>query len=145
MPSSAWATPGSPACFCDLLDHAVARSATVPGRRGFMKARSILLSLMLGIGTACGSSEPAQPPPPTDPAAVGPKRVGTPAGAQAGDYLKARFEAAGLADVRFESFQLPRYDVTAKALALSVDGGPATTPAVDVFEASGTRRRPQSV
>ncbi len=93
----------------------------------------------------CGSDAPSAPPV-TTPAALmdtlvaladfGNKRVGTEAGARAADYIKARFEAAGLQDIRFESFQFPRHDVDSKSMTVSIDRGVATPMVIDVLEAS---------
>jgi hypothetical protein len=55
-------------------------------------------------------------------AALGEKRVGTPAGRAAAEYLRARFEAAGLAAVRFEEFHFPQHEVLASTLELAIDG-----------------------
>jgi aminopeptidase YwaD len=97
------------------------------------------LALLLG----CGSHQP--PPPPTDPAALmhtlealagfGQKRVGTPGGQQAGEYVSSRMTMAGLQDVHYESFQFPRYDVQSGTLTVTIAGTQAPM-GFDVFEAS---------
>jgi aminopeptidase YwaD len=71
-----------------------------------------------------------------DLAGFGEKRVGTPGGAKAGDYVKQRLQQAGLPDVREEPFDFPRYDLTSSSFALTVDGQ-ALAIGHDVFEAAG--------
>lgn len=95
---------------------------------------------------ACGGGGGETVPPPTDPqallgtlealAAMGEKAAGTPAGAQAADYIAERFRAIGLTDVHFEDFTFPQWKLTSKSLTITIDGV-ATTPGFDVFEASG--------
>ncbi len=57
-----------------------------------------------------------------DLAALGEKRCGTPAGHAAGDYIRERFEAAGLQDVTFEEFSFLHYEVQSSQLDVTVDG-----------------------
>ncbi|HEU4410246.1 MAG TPA: M28 family peptidase [Polyangiaceae bacterium] len=71
-----------------------------------------------------------------DLAAFGAKRAGTPKGLEAGDYLKARLEAAGVAGVTFESFSFLQHEVSSSSLAVSADGV-ALPMAHDVFAYSG--------
>jgi hypothetical protein len=96
----------------------------------------------------CGTDRRVEPGPvATDPAALeetvralaafGEKRVGTPAGAAAAAYVRGRFEAAGLEDVRLEPFRLPRHEVRAASLTITVDG--LVRPlGFDVLEGSGS-------
>ena len=95
---------------------------------------------------ACGGGGGETVPPPTDPqallgtletlAAMGEKAAGTPAGAQAADFIADRFRAIGLTDVRFEEFTFPQWKLTSKTMTITIDGV-AMTPGFDVFEASG--------
>ncbi len=106
---------------------------------------SALTALALAV-VGCGS-DPTPAPPATAPSAImaslvaladfGPKRVGTDTNVRAGDYLKTRFDAAGLENVHFETFQFPRHDVDSKSLMVSIDRGVATAMVTDVLEASG--------
>src|SRR5262249_51211675 len=52
-------------------------------------------------------------------AALGNKRAGTEADAQAGDYVAGRFRAAGLSDVHFEEFSFPHYDLHATRIEVT--------------------------
>lgn len=98
------------------------------------------------LATACGDPAPTELPP-TDPAelkqtldelaAMGEKAAGTPAGQQAAAYIRDRFTAAGLSNVRFESFQFPQWKLVKKTLTITIDGVPMA-PGFDVFEASGS-------
>lgn len=104
------------------------------------------LASILIVVAACGSDPPGAPPP-TDPAALmstlhdlaemGEKQAGTAPGVQAGEYIKARFEAIGLVDVHTEEFQFPRWELISKSMAISIDGA-SMSPGFDVFEASGS-------
>jgi Zn-dependent M28 family amino/carboxypeptidase len=86
------------------------------------------------------------PPKPTDPnallatlndlAALGEKRVGTMPGRQAGEYVMARMQKLGLADVHMEPFAFPRHVVDGKSFGVSVDAA-SLSPGFDVFEGSG--------
>lgn len=67
---------------------------------------------------------------------IGDKRVGTVGGARARAAVRARFEAAGLADVREEPFAFPRHDVDSSHLALFV-GGARLHVGYDVLEGAG--------
>jgi hypothetical protein len=71
-----------------------------------------------------------------DLAAFGEKRVGTPAGLRAGEYVRARMLAAGLRDVRFEPFHFPRHEVVCSSFELSV-AGMVRKVGWDVFEGAG--------
>jgi Peptidase family M28/PA domain len=71
-----------------------------------------------------------------DLAGFGEKRVGTPAGARAADYLVGRMRAIGLSGVRAEPFAFPRHDVAHVAIALHV-AGTAREVSYAVLEASG--------
>ncbi len=102
----------------------------------------------------CGSEKTAEPPVTPDPyadkaavqtrlhqtledlAALGEKRAGTEAGRQAGQYLKTRFEAAGLSEVRFESFTFLSYELSDSSLAVKADGT-ALVMEHEVFAYSG--------
>lgn len=116
-----------------------------------------LLALVASFATAfvaCSSSDsaPAETTPPrvVDPAkaearmtttlhelaSLGFKRVGSSEGAAAGDYVSQRFTQAGLADVHFEPFSFPKYDVVSSSLAATVEGA-AVAMAHDVFSQSG--------
>jgi Iap family predicted aminopeptidase len=53
---------------------------------------------------------------------LGHKRAGTPEGRKAGDYVMARLAAAGLADVRAESFRFGKCDIVSSSLAVTIDG-----------------------
>ncbi len=70
-------------------------------------------------------------------AAFGQKRVGTPGGKQAQDYLVARFRELGLEDVHTEDFQFPRHDVEAATVLLKTGFSPPAPVGFDVFEGSG--------
>src|SRR5262245_35085862 len=93
---------------------------------------------------SCGDD--GSPQPPTDPAVLsqtlmdlagfGNKHVGTPAGTMAGEYVRGRMEAMGLADVHFESFQFPRQDITSATVNVTVDGAPSA-PGADGFDGTG--------
>jgi len=67
---------------------------------------------------------------------IGDKRVGTVGGELARAAVRARFEAAGLADVREEPFAFPRHDVDSSHLALFV-GGERLDVGYDVLEGAG--------
>ena len=71
-----------------------------------------------------------------DLAAFGDKRGGSPAGYAAGDYLLQRFVAAGLANVRFETFMFPAYVIGSSDLRLDV-GGLSAAMAWEVLDYSG--------
>lgn len=71
-----------------------------------------------------------------DLAAFGSKRAGTQAGMKAGDYVGERFKKAGIADVSFESFSFPSFDLASSSLAVTIEGA-AVTMAHDVFQYSG--------
>src|SRR5215831_8447639 len=96
------------------------------------------------LALSCGDDRTPQPP--TDPAvlvqtlgdlaAFGNKHVGTPAGAQAGDYVRGRMESIGLADVHFESFQFPRQDIQSATVGVTVNGA-ASAPGADAFDGTG--------
>src|SRR4051812_12079807 len=106
-----------------------------------MQKRFLVVGLTAFV--RCGGSSP---PPPTDPTALlatledltrfESKRVGTEGGRQAVEYLKTRFENAGLKDIHLESFAFPQHVVDAKSIALTIAGQPLS-PAVDAFEGSG--------
>lgn len=94
---------------------------------------------------ACGGGGESTPPP-TDQAALmatlealsamGEKAAGTPAGAQAAEYIAERMRAIGLADVHFEEFEFPQWKLVSKTMTITIDGV-AMTPGFDVFEAAG--------
>ena len=103
----------------------------------------VLAALLLGTPSRAGTVEPD----PTvtqqrlsqtlsDLAALGYKRAGTPGGQSAGDYVFQRFVAAGLANVRFESFQFPSFELASSTLAITVNANPVAM-AHDVFAYSG--------
>ncbi|HUS69114.1 MAG TPA: M28 family peptidase [Kofleriaceae bacterium] len=69
---------------------------------------------------------------------LGDKRAGTPGGMAAGDMLLERFQAAGLEDVRAESFEFPGFALAGSSLEVSVDGGAPDEIAHDVFYYSGS-------
>ncbi len=71
-----------------------------------------------------------------DLAAFGEKRAGTPAGARAAEYLRARMVALGLQAVRAEPFAFPGHEVTAAALEFEV-AAIARDLSYSVLEASG--------
>lgn len=99
----------------------------------------------LALLVACGGGGETVPPP-TAPAdllvtlealsAMGEKAAGTPAGAQAADYIADRFRAIGLQDVHFEEFTFPQWKLVSRSMTITIDGVPLT-PGFDVFEASG--------
>jgi len=113
---------------------------------------SRLRPLSLAALAACSSAGGLEPvvDPFTDPTAIetrlrrtldelaafGEKRAGTTAGQQAGDYIAARFEAAGLQDVRFESFAFLGFELQSSSLTVSADGTELPM-AHDVFAYSG--------
>jgi hypothetical protein len=74
-----------------------------------------------------------------DLAAFGEKRAGTPAGARAAEYLRARMVTLGLQAVRTEPFAFPAHEVTAAALELEV-AGIARELSYSLLEASGAGR-----
>src|SRR4051794_12204322 len=53
--------------------------------------------------------------------AFGEKRVGTPEGARAGDWIRQRMEALGLRDVHFESFHFPKQDILSSRLTVEIE------------------------
>src|SRR5262245_37464719 len=69
-------------------------------------------------------------------ATFGEKHAGSPEGRAAADYIAQRFTDIGLGDVHLESFQFPRWELTSKAMTITIDGV-AMTPGFDVFESSG--------
>jgi hypothetical protein len=69
-------------------------------------------------------------------AALGEKRVGTPAGHRAAEWVRGRMVGIGLSDVRFESFHFPRHDVKRSSLLLEVAGTARELP-YEVFEGAG--------
>src|SRR5262245_31213760 len=103
--------------------------------------KRFLVGLTVFVG--CGGASPL---PPTQPGALlatlddltrfESKRVGTDGGRLAAEYLKSRFEQAGLKDVHLESFGFSQHVVDATSIALTVAGQPQS-PAVDAFEGSG--------
>jgi Zn-dependent M28 family amino/carboxypeptidase len=100
---------------------------------------------LLALLVACGGGGETVPPP-TDQAdllatlealsAMGEKAAGTPAGAQAADYIANRFRSLGLSDVHFEELTFPQWKLVSKSMTITIDGV-ALTPGFDVFEASG--------
>ena len=108
-----------------------------------MLAALVRLVWLLAFAIGCDGDKPL---PPTDQAALantlealaqmGEKQAGTPAGAQAADYIRGRFVELGLTDVHYETFQFPRWELLHKSLSITIDGVPSS-PAFDVFEASG--------
>jgi aminopeptidase YwaD len=110
-----------------------------------MHHHSACVLLLLLVGGGCDPGHvPPQPTRPdalattlSDLAALGQKRVGTDPGRQAGDYVTLRMKQIGLHDVHGESFQFPRHDLLASALAVTVDGA-LLSPGFDVFEGSGS-------
>ena len=101
---------------------------------------------LLVLLVSCGGSGGETIPPPTDQnellatlevlAAMGEKAAGTPAGAQAAEYIADRFRTIGLTDVHFEEFAFPKWTLVSKTMTITIDGV-AMTPGFDVFEASG--------
>jgi len=102
-----------------------------------MRFRAVGAALALLAAVGCGADPDAPAVDPyADPAAVqarlrgtledlaalGEKKTGTPAGWEAGDYVAARFAAAGLQDVHFEQFSFLRYDLSSSSLTVTVDG-----------------------
>ncbi len=69
-------------------------------------------------------------------AGMGEKKAGTPAGKQAATYIEDRFTALKLTDIHQEPFSFPLWQLTSKAMTITIDGVPMT-PGFDVFEASG--------
>lgn len=108
-----------------------------------MRARDLVLGALL---SACGSDRSPGELPPTDPAdvertvrdlaALGEKRVATPGGAAAVTYMRARLAAAGLDEVNVERFHVPRHEVRAASMTVTVDGAPRTL-GFEVLEGSG--------
>jgi Peptidase family M28/PA domain len=103
-----------------------------------------LLVVALASAAACSSSGPLGPTNQnelmatlTDLAAFGKKHIGTDTNQQARDYLVGRMKKLGLAGVHAETFQFPRWDLTSSSLTVTIDGA-QSTPAFDVFEASGS-------
>lgn len=74
-----------------------------------------------------------------DLATFGEKRVGTPAGKKAADYIMDRMKRAELRNVHFEEFNFPMHvaDPTKASLAVSKGGAPEPPVAFDIFEGSG--------
>jgi len=72
-----------------------------------------------------------------DLARIDQKRVGTPNGRQAAEYVMSRFQRAGLIDVHMEGFQLPQHVLDSISLAVT-GNGVAGSPTVDAFEGSGS-------
>ena len=72
----------------------------------------------------------------TELAAFGDKRVGTQAGAKAGDYVFERMHALRLTLVHEESFTFPRFDLASSSLVMTLDGESASI-GYDVLEGSG--------
>jgi aminopeptidase YwaD len=122
-------------------------------RRHFVFPVSLFSAIAL-FATSCSSttSEPAKPAPP-DPArvemqvrqsleelaALGNKRAGSPEGRAAGDYVKSRFERAGLKDAHFESFSFPAFTSARSSLDVTVAGA-ALPMKHEVFAYSGKGR-----
>ncbi|MFH2010715.1 MAG: M28 family peptidase [bacterium] len=121
-----------------------------------MDFRSAAIALLMtSVTVACSSSDPVEnnnnTAPYDDPTAVserlqatlwdlaafGEKRAGTPAGAQAADYLFDRFETAGLQNVRFESFSFLLFELESSAMTVTADGVPLAIEH-DVFAYSGS-------
>jgi Iap family predicted aminopeptidase len=77
-----------------------------------------------------------------DLASFGEKRVGTPEGAKAANYLVGRFQRAGLQNVHFEEFNFPMHiaDVPSSSFQVTQNGQPIKQIAFDVFEGSGNGR-----
>lgn len=115
-----------------------------------VRSAAATLVLSIAVGACSSSKSPSGPPAPPDPAevatsvgktlnelaALGNKRVGTDEGKRAGDYIADRFRAAGLADVRFESFAFPSFRKTSSSLAVTLDGA-ATPMQHEVFYYTG--------
>ncbi len=110
--------------------------------------RRILL-VLASTWLACGGGGGDDPLPPTDPADLlatledladlGEKRIATPAGAAAGDYLHDRMDEIGLDDVHFEGFRIPAQSVLGSSLAVTVDGVPLDpAPVHEVFYGSSS-------
>ncbi len=77
-----------------------------------------------------------------DLAAFGEKRVGTPGGHRAAEYLRTRMQAAGLQNVHFEQFNFPMHnaDVARSSFEVTNNGKALPSIAFDVFEGSGNGR-----
>jgi hypothetical protein len=79
-------------------------------------------------------------------AAFGEKRVGTPEGAKAAQYVMDRMNKAGLVNVHFEEFNFPMHiaDVPSSSFEVTNGGKPIPKIAFDVFEGSGNGRVEQA-
>jgi hypothetical protein len=77
-----------------------------------------------------------------DLAGFGEKRVGTPEGAKASQYVMGRMQQAGLKNVHFEQFNFPQHltNLAASSFQVTQNGKPFAGQqiAFDVFEGSGT-------
>ena len=77
-----------------------------------------------------------------DLATFGEKRVGTPEGAKAAQYVMGRMQQAGLQNVHFEQFNFPMHiaDLAGSSFQVTNNGQPLPQIAFDVFEGSGNGR-----
>jgi hypothetical protein len=120
---------------------------------GFLAGGSVLAALAAASACATGSDDGesaagelntsnAAMQTLTDLAAFGEKRVGTPAGQQAAQYIMGRMQRAGLQNVHFEEFNFPMHiaDVAASSFDVTSNGQPLSKIAFDVFEGSGNGR-----
>jgi hypothetical protein len=114
---------------------------------------SALAAASLAVVSCTSSAPPPAKPAPPDPAkvemqvrqsleelaAIGNKRAGTDEGRKAADYLKARFEKAGLTDVHTEPFSFLGFNLKGSSLDVTVAGA-ALPMKHDVFAYSGKGR-----
>lgn len=106
----------------------------------------IVAGFVTWASAGCGGDKDKTPPA-TEPqallgtlealAAMGEKQPGTPAGQAAADYIKERFAALKLSQIREEAFQIPRWQVTSKVFAVTFATGQPMSYGFDVFECSG--------
>jgi aminopeptidase YwaD len=76
----------------------------------------------------------------SDLASFGNKRAGTTEDVHAGNYLKRRFQDAGLEQVHFEEFTFPKFELSSSSVSLSLGGVASATSATshEVLAYSGT-------
>src|SRR5262249_54239991 len=71
-------------------------------------------------------------------ATIGAKRSGTGAAARAAALVRERMIAAGLSDIRFESFAFPRHDVRNSSLGARIGRGAIKAIGHDVLDGSAS-------